>query len=166
MVDIHNEDMLLSLNTALSSMREALDTTVKIEQNSSMSSSDRITNVNIIKVAIANVLTTLQNCNSDRYEGTSAPDLQLSTLRVDNIGGTVAVGTENSNVVAKADFVDHHGESKSTNQIVEVVWSSSDGGIVSINSSTGSYLALVPGNVTVTARHRGGAVASVPLVVV
>jgi hypothetical protein len=32
MAEVHNEDMLLSLNTALSSVREALDTTVKIEQ--------------------------------------------------------------------------------------------------------------------------------------
>jgi len=161
MADVHNEDMILSLNTALSSVREALDTTVKIEQASSMSSGDRVINVNIIKAAITNVLTILQNCGSARYEGTSAPDHHLSALRIDNLGEIVAVGTEASTAVAKADFIDHHGRPTSTDQLVDVTWLSSDSGIISINSSTGVYLALIPGTVTITARHGAGAVASV-----
>lgn len=166
MADVHNEDMILSLNTALSSVREALDTTVNIEQNPAMEENDRTIKVNIIKGAIANVLTTLQNCGSDRYEGLLAPNPQLAALRIDNLGVTVAVGTENSIAEARADFVNHHGQSTSTNQSVDVTWLSSDSGIISINSSTGSYSALIPGNVTVTARHSGGAVTSIPLVVV
>jgi len=165
MADVHTEDMVSSLNIALSSMREALDTTVKIEQDFSMSSNDRTINVNIIKVAIAKVLSTLQNCDSDRYEGIPAPNPYLSGLRINNIGGIVDVGTENS-IGASADFTDHNGKIIAVDREVTVTWLSSDSGIVSINSSTGVYTTLVPGNVTITARHQAGAVTSVAMVVI
>ena len=164
MADIHNEDMILSLNTSLSSMREALDTTVTIEHVPSMSSGDRIANVNIIKAAIANVLLTLQNCGSDRYEGIPAPDPQVSILRVTG-AGTVAVGSDPQTFMATVDFMDHNGVVTGIGQPVDVVWSSSDGTVVSINSSTGVYTPLAPGNITITARYTDGSVASVPMVV-
>ena len=165
MADVHNEDMIVSLNTALSSVKEALDTTVRIEQAPSMSTSDRNSNVIIVKAAVTSAISVLQNCGSGGFLGTASPDPQIATFRV--VGDTVVSADSGTGTfVATADFIDHNGVSTSTDTEVSASWFSSDSGIVSVNSSTGVYSALVPGNVTITARHSDGAVTSVPLVVV
>ena len=165
MADVHNEDLISDLTSALSKVREALDTTVKIEQNPSMSVSDRNSNIAIVKAAVISVIDGLQSCGSESFLGTAAPDSQMVTFRV--IGNdVVSAGSVTETFVATADFMDHNGLSTATNEKVSATWFSSDSGIVSVNSSTGVYSALVPGNVTITARHSGGAVASVPLVVI
>jgi len=165
MAEVHNEDMIISLNAALSKVRVALDTTVKIEQNPSMSTSDRNSNIVIVRAAVTSVISVLQNCGSESFLGTASPDPQMVTFRV--IGSdTVSAGSGTGTFVAMADFIDHNGVSTATNEKVSVIWFSSDVNIISVNSSTGVYSALVPGNVTITARHSGGAVTSVPLIVI
>ena len=164
MADVHNEDMILSLNTALSSVREALDTTVKIEQNPSMSTSDRNSNVVIVKAAITNATSVLQNCGSESFLGTASPDPQMVTFRV--IGNnTVSAGSGTGTLIATADFMDHNGVSTATDEKVSATWFSSDVNIISVNSSTGVFTPLVPGNVTISARHSSGAISSVPMIV-
>ena len=169
MADVHNEDMILSLNTALSQVREALDTTVAIEQNPSMSASDRNSNVAIVKAAIANAISTLQNCGSDRFDGTASPAPQVSALRVVDINGnsvgTVVAGSGSATLTATADFTDHNGIVTDSQVAVTVVWSSSDSSIVTMNSSSGVYTPLAPGNITISARYVDGSVASIPMVV-
>jgi len=164
MSDVHNEDMILSLNTALSSVREALDTTVKIEQDPSMSTSDRNSNVVIVKAAVANAISTLQNCGSENFLGTASPDPQVTTLNV--IGaGTFVAGSGDVNLLAAADFMDHNGVVTATSEEVTVVWASSDSSIGPVNSSSGIFTPLAPGNITISARYVNGAVASVPMIV-
>ena len=164
MVDVHNEDMILSLNTALSSVREALDTTVKIEQAPSMSTSDRNSNVVIVKAAVIRAISVLQNCGSESFLGTVSPAPQITTLNV--IGsGTFVAGSGTVTLLAAADFMDHNGVSTATNEKVSATWFSSDVNIISVNSSTGVFTPLVPGNVTISARHSSGAISSVPMIV-
>tara|TARA_Y100000310_G_C20313863_1_gene637485 strand:+ start:22 stop:519 length:498 start_codon:yes stop_codon:yes gene_type:complete len=164
MADVHNEDMILSLNSALSSVREALDTTVSIEQNPSMSASDRNANVVIVKAAITNAISVLQNCGSENFTGTASPDPQLVAFRVAG-NSTRQAGSGTGIFIATADFMDHNGVSTATDEEVSATWSSSDSNIVSVNSSTGVFTPLVPGNVTISARHSNGSVASVPMLV-
>jgi len=162
--DVHNEDMILSLNAALSKVREALDTTVAIEQNPSMSVSDRDANVVIVKAAIANATSTLQDCNSDSFAGTAAPDPKILTLRVLGAGTAVA-GSGSDTLTATADFINHNGIITDVDVAVTVVWSSSDSNIVTMNSDSGVYTPLAPGNITISARYADGSVTSVPMVV-
>ena len=164
MADVHNEDMIVSLNTALSSVKEALDTTVKIEQAPSMSTSDRNSNVIIVKAAVTNAISVLQNCGSDNYDGTASPDPQLITFRVTG-NSTRQAGSGTGTFVAVADFMDHNGVSTATNEKVSATWFSSDVNIISVNSSTGVFSPLTPGNVTISARHSSGSVTSVPMIV-
>ena len=166
MADIHNEDMIDSLRSAFSEVKKALDTTVSIEQNPGMSSGDRTSNVVIIKAAIERTISILQNCGSGRYQGTPAPTRQLSSLRIEGIESTVTAGSAATTGNAVGDFSDHNGQFVAKGEPVLVTWASSDSGVVSINSASGVYSALVPGNVTITARHSEGAVASIPLVVI
>ena len=164
MAEVHNEDMIFSLNTALSSVREALDTTVKIEQAPSMSTSDRNSNVAIVKAAVTSAISVLQNCGSESFLGTASPDPQMVTFRV--IGNdTVSAGSGTGTFVATADFMDHNGISTSINKEVLATWSSSDTAVVSVNSSTGVYTPVSQGNITVTARYTDGSVSSAPMVV-
>ena len=165
MAEVHNEDMIFSLNTALSSVREALDTTVKIEQAPSMSTSDRNSNVVIVKAAVIRAISVLQNCGSESFLGTASPDPQMVTFRV--IGnGTISAGSGIGTFVATADFMDHNGVSTATDEKVSATWFSSDVNIISVNSSTGVFTPLVPGNVTISARHSSGAISSVPMIVI
>ena len=164
MAEVHNEDMILSLNAALSSVREALDTTVKIEQAPSMSTSDRNSNVAIVKAAVTSAISVLQNCGSESFLGTASPDPQMVTFRV--IGNnTVSAGSGTGTLIATADFMDHNGVSTATDEKVSAIWFSSDVNIISVNSSTGVFTPLVPGNVTISARHSNGAISSVPMIV-
>ena len=164
MADIHNEYIINSLGTAFSSVKEALDTTVKIEQNAGMSTSDRTSNVTIIKTAIERAISILQNCGASRYAGIPAPAPLLTSLRIE--GGEPASAGATGALTAMGDFADHNGQSVSIGGTVLATWTSSDSDIVSINSSSGVYSALVPGNVTITARHVEGAITSIPLIVV
>ena len=164
MADVHNEDMILSLNTALSSVREALDTTVKIEQDPSMSTSDRNSNAVIVKAAITNAISVLQNCGSESFAGTASPDPQLITFRVPG-NSTRQAGSGTGMFIAIADFMDHNGVATATDTEVSATWSSSDSNIVSVSASTGVFTPLIPGNVTISARHSSGSVASVPMIV-
>ena len=164
MAEVHNEDMIVSLNTALSSVREALDTTVKIEQAPSMSTSDRNSNVVTVKAAVANAISALQNCGSENFLGTASPDPQVTTLNV--IGaGTFVAGSGNVTLQATADFMDHNGAVTTTGEAVTVVWASSDSSIGPVNSSSGVFTPLAPGNITISARYANGSIASVPIVV-
>ena len=161
---VHNEDLILSLNASLSKVREALDTTVAIEQNPSISDADRASNVVIIKAAVTSAINTLQNCGSESFLGTASPDPQMVTFRV--IGNnTVSAGSGTGTFVATADFMDHNGVATATNENVSATWFSSDVNIISVNSSTGVFTPLVPGNVTISARHSSGAISSVPMIV-
>ena len=164
MADVHNEDMILSLNTALSQVREALDTAVKIEQDPSMSSSDRTSNSSIVKTAIANAINTLQNCRSDTYEGAAAPDPSITAFSI-TVPSTAVAGSGPGTFIATVDTHDHNGVPVEVGTRVNATWSSSDSGIVSVNSSTGSYTPVSQGNITVTARHTDGSVASAPMVI-
>ena len=164
MAEVHNEDMILSLNTALSQVREALDTTVKIEQDPSMSSSDRTSNSSTVKTAIANAISTLQNCKSDTYEGAAAPDPSITAFSI-TVPGTAVAGSGPGTFIATVDTHDHNGVPVEVGTIVNATWSSSDSGIVSVNSSTGSYMPVSQGNITVTARYTDGSVASAPMVI-
>ena len=164
MADVHNEDMIIDLNSALSKVREALDTTVKIEQDPSMSTSDRNSNVAIVKAAVINSISVLQNCGSENFLGTASPDPQVTTLNV--IGaGTFVAGSGNVTLQAAADFMDHNGVVTSSGEKVTVVWASSDSSIGSVNSSSGIFTPVPPGNITISARYANGAIASVPIVV-
>jgi hypothetical protein len=118
-----------------------------------------------VKAAVIRAISVLQNCGSESFLGTASPDPQMVTFRV--IGNdTVSAGSGTGTFVATADFMDHNGVSTAINEKVSATWFSSDVNIISVNSSTGVYSALVPGNVTITARHSGGAVTSVPLIVI
>ena len=164
MADVHNEDMILSLNTALSSVREALDTTVKIEQDPSMSTSARNSNAVIVKAAITNAISVLQNCGSESFAGTASPDPQLITFRVTG-NSTRQAGSGTGMFIAVADFMDHNGVSTSINEEVSAIWSSSDSNIVSVDAATGVFSPITSGNVTISARHSSGSVTSVPMIV-
>jgi len=164
MADVHNEDMIIDLNSALSKVREALDTTVKIERDPSMSVSDRNSNVAIVKAAVTEGISTLQGCTIDDFTGTAAPDYQISTLRIES-NSPINAGTS-ATFSASADYVNHKGVVTEEGLAEAVIWSSSDGAIVSINSSTGVATAEVPGNVTITARAGDGTLSSVPMIVI
>ena len=72
---MYNEDLILQLNSALSSVREALDITTANEQNDgSISSEDRAANVVIIKAAVSSATTVLNAIDTSQYEGQNAPD--------------------------------------------------------------------------------------------
>jgi predicted deacylase len=164
MADVHNEDMIIDLNSALSKVREALDTTVKIEQNPSMSTSDRNSNIAIVKAAVTNAISVLQNCGSENFLGTASPAPQITTLNV--IGaGTFVAGSGNVTLLAAADFMDHNGVVTSSGEKVTVVWASSDSSIGSVNSSSGIFTPLAPGNITISARHSNGSISSVPMII-
>ena len=165
MADVHNEDLIIDLNSALSKVREALDTTVKIEQDPSMSVSDRNSNVVIVKAAVTNAISVLQDCGSENFLGTASPDPQLVTFHVTG-NGTVSVGSGTGTFIATAAFMDHNGISTSTDEVVSATWSSSDNSIVSVNSSTGVFTPLIIGNVTISAIHSSGAISSVPMIVI
>jgi len=161
---VHNEDLILSLNASLSKVREALDTTVAIEQNPSISDADRASSVVVIKAAITSAINTLQNCGSESFLGTVSPAPQVTMLNV--IGaGTFVAGSGDVSLLAKADLMDHNGIVTATGETVTVVWSSSDSNIGSVNTSTGVYTPLTPGSITITAKYIDGSVASVPMVV-
>ena len=146
MADVHNEDMILSLNTALSQVREALDTTVKIEQDPSMSSSDRTSNSSTVKTAIANAISTLQNCKSDTYEGAAAPDPSITAFSI-TVPSTAVAGSGPGTFIATVDTHDHNGVPVEVGTIVNATWPVSQG------------------NITVTARYTDGSVASAPMVI-
>jgi len=74
-------------------------------------------------------------------------------------------GTTQGQFSATADFIDHNGTMVEENSPVNVLWSSSDTGIVSVNTNSGEYTVASPGNITITALHGSGFVASVPLIV-
>ena len=165
MADVHNEDMIIDLNSALSKVREALDTTVKIERDPSMSTIDRNSNVAIVKAAVTSAISVLQNCGSENFLGTASPDPQATTLNV--IGaGTFVASSGNFSLLATAEFMDHNGISTATDEVVPATWSSSDTNIVSVNSSTGVVTPLIVGNVTISARHSSGSISSVPMIVI
>ena len=165
MADVHNEDLIIDLNSALSKVREALDTTVKIEQDPSMSVSDRNSNVAIVKAAVTSAISVLQHCGSENFLGTASPDPQMVMFRVTG-NGTVSVGSGTGTFVATAEFMDHNGISTATDEVVSATWSSSDSNIVSVNPSTGVFTPLIVGNVTISARHSSGSISSVPMIVI
>ena len=165
MAEFHNEDMIIKLNEALASVREALDSTVYLEQNSRPSPPpDRATRVTAIKNSIAQSISTLQSCRVDEFNGLVAPPPQFDNLTVSG-GGTISSGTTQGSFSATADRIDHNGDIVESDYPVDVLWSSSDTGIVSVNTNSGEYTVASPGNITITARHASGSVASVPLIV-
>ena len=165
MPEFHNEDMIIQLNTALSSVREALDSTVFLEQNSApISPTDKAAKVTEIKNAIILAMASLQLCRVDEFNGVAAPPSQLDSLVISG-GGTIESGATQGQFSATADFIDHNGTRVEENSPVDVLWSSSDTGIVSVNTNSGEYTVASPGNITITARHGSGFVSSVPLIV-
>tara|TARA_Y100000034_G_C6756921_1_gene336843 strand:+ start:54 stop:554 length:501 start_codon:yes stop_codon:yes gene_type:complete len=164
MADVHNEDLIPDLYSALSKVREALDTTVKIEQDPGMSTSDRNSNVVIVKAAVTNAISVLQNCGSENFLGTASPAPSVTAFRI-AVPSTVVAGSGSGTFTARIDTHDHNGVSISTNEEVLATWSSSDATVVSVNSSTGVYTPVSQGNITVTARYTDGSVSSAPMVV-
>ena len=165
MPEFHNEDMIVQLNTALSSVREALDGTVFLEQNSApISPTDKAAKVTEIKNAITLAMASLQLCRVDEFNGLAAPPAQLDSLVISG-GGIIESETTQGQFSATADFIDHNGTMTAENYPVDVLWSSSDTGIVSVNTNSGEYTVASPGNITITARHGSGFVSSVPLIV-
>jgi len=163
MPEFHNEDMIIQLNAALSSVREALDGTVFLEQNSApISPTDKAAKVTEVKNAITLAMASLQLCRVDEFNGSAAPPAQLDNLV---ISGSGTIEITQGRFSATADFVDHNGTTIEENSPVDVLWSSSDTGIVSVNTNSGEYTVSSPGNITITARHANGSVASVPLIV-
>ena len=165
MPEFHNEDMIIQLNAALSSVREALDGTVFLEQNSApISPTDKAAKVTEIKNAITLSMANLQLCRVDEFNGLAAPSAQLDSLVISG-GGIIESETTQGRFSATADFIDHNGIMTAENHPVDVLWSSSDTGIVSVNTNSGEYTVASPGNITITARHGSGFVSSVPLIV-
>ena len=165
MPEFHNEDMIIQLNAALSSVRGALDGTVFLEQNSApISPTDKAAKVTEIKNAITLAMVGLQLCRVDEFNGLVAPSAQLDSLVISG-GGTIESGTTKGRFSAAADFIDHNGTRVAENSPVNVLWSSSDTGIVSVNTNSGEYTVASPGNITITARHGSGFVSSVSLIV-
>ena len=165
MPEFHNEDMIIKLNAALSSVREALDSTTFLEQNpDSIPSEDKAVKVTEIKNSITLAMASLQLCRVDEFNGLAAPPSQIYSLVISG-GGTIENGTTQGRFSATADFIDHNGTMVDENYPVNVLWSSSDSCIVSVNTNSGEYTVSSPGNITITARHGSGFVASVPLIV-
>ena len=165
MPEFHNEDMIIQLNATLSSVREALDGTVFLEQASDpISPTDKAAKVTEIKNSIAQSISTLQSCRVDEFNGLAAPSPQFGNLTVSG-GGTISSDTTQGSFSATADRIDHNGDIVESDYPVDVLWSSSDTGIVSVNTNSGEYTVASPGNITITARHVSGWVASVPLIV-
>jgi len=165
MPEFHNEDMIVQLNTTLSSVREALDGTVFLEQNSApISPTDKAAKVTEIKNAITQAMTSLKLCRVDEFNGAAAPPSQLYSLVISG-GGTIESAITQGRFSATAALIDHNGTMVEENYPVDVLWFSSDTGIVSVNTNSGEYTVASPGNITITARHGSGFVSSVPLIV-
>ena len=92
--------------------------------------------------------------------------LTLSNAKSSTQGGGILLRDDgNVTLLAAADFMDHNGVVTSTAEEVTVVWASSDSSIGPVNSSSGIFTPLAPGNITISARYVNGAVASVPMIV-
>ena len=164
----YHVDLKRDLESALSSLRSSIDTLWFIEQDlenggGSLSDAEVTAHISTVKTGINACMSTLQGCGVDAYVGTNAPDDQISTLRIVGLN-SIPTG-EATTLSASADYTNYKGIITEENILETVTWSSSDGSIASINSSTGLVFAGTPGNVTITARAGDGTVSSVPMIV-
>ena len=119
--------------------------------------------VNTVKNGIADCISTLQECKVDHYDGDNAPGDTVSTL---SIRGDLAISVSSlTSFEALASYVNYKNELVGEHVVVDASWRSSDSGVVSINSSTGSLTGVSEGNVTITAQLSDGSIASVPVIV-
>ena len=164
---MYNEDLILQLNSALSSVREALDTTTVNEQNIGLSSSDRAANTVIIKAAVSSATTTLSAIDTSQYEGQNAPDpVESEIIFISTPSVTAGASTL---MEAHTIAYDHNGVEVNRGLSSFLNWASSDttvAGVTVNGDRLGVVTGVAEGNITVTVTHRNsGALASLPVVV-
>ena len=165
---MYNEDLILQLNSALSSVREALDITTANEQNDgSISSEDRAANVVIIKAAVSSATTVLNAIDTSQYEGQNAPDpVESEIIFISTPSVTAGASTL---MEAHTITYDHNGVEVNRGLSSFLNWTSSDttvAGVAVNGDRLGVVTGVSEGNITLTVTHRNsGALASLPVVV-
>jgi len=165
---MYNEDLILQLNSALSSVREALDITTANEQtNATISNSDRAANVVIIKAAVSSATTTLKAIDTSQYEGQNAPDpVESEIIFISTPSVTAGASTL---MEAHTITYDHNGVEVNRGLSSFLNWTSSDttvAGVAVNGDRLGVVTGVSEGNITLTVTHRNsGALASLPVVV-
>ena len=153
---MYNEDLILQLNSVLSSVREALDTTTVNEQNNaSISNADRAANVVIIKAAVSSATTTLKAIDTSQYEGQNAPDpVESEIIFISTPSVTAGASTL---MEAHTITYDHNGEEVNRGLSSFLNWASSDttAASVAVNGDRlGVVTGVAEGNITITVTHR------------